>query len=431
MSEATVQMRDGRRAGRRARPAVQTTDTLIIGGGQAGLSLSHHLMTNAHRHVVLERGRVGERWRSERWDSLALLTPNWLNRLDGAPPHASADGFLAKDDFVDYLRAYARASGSAVREHVDVESVEPWNGNGFHVRTDSGRWRARRVVIATGDAADPVLPRAAEKAPVGLRQLHSSRYRSPSQLPRGGVLVVGGGPSGQQIASELRRAGREVYLSVGSHARVPRRYRGRDIWVWIDRLGDLERTIEEMEDPLVAKRAPSFTLTGANGGEQLDLAVLQRIGVTVLGRLQGFDHDRALLAPDLRATLADADVRFRRMLARIDDHIDGLPDPWPHDPDRFAEIRIPQPSTELDLVRSGVSSVIWATGYRRGYPWLHAPALDDRGEITHRHGATPVEGLYVLGLKFQRRRGSHFIGRVGADAALLARRLEATVPNGT
>jgi putative flavoprotein involved in K+ transport len=430
MTEARVQVRDGRRDGRGAPRRVQTIDTLIIGGGQAGLSLSHYLTRNGRPHAVLERGRVGERWCSERWDSLALLTPNWLNRLDGAPPHASAHGFLAKAEFVDYLGGYARAAGSAVREHVDVESVEPCNRNGFAVRTDSGRWRARRVVVATGDAADPFLPRAAERAPVGLRQLHSSRYRNPAQLPRGGVLVVGAGPSGQQIASELRRAGREVYLSVGGHARVPRRYRGRDIWFWIDRLGDLERTIEEMDDPVAAKRAPSFTLTGANGGEQLDLAVLQRIGVTILGRVQGFDHHRALLAPDLRASLADADVRFRRMLARIDDHIDGLLQPWPHDPDRFAEIRIPPPPTELDLVRSGISSVIWATGYRRAYPWLHAPALDDRGEIVHRHGATPVEGLYVLGLKFQRRRGSHFIGRVGADAALLAHGLDATMGGG-
>jgi putative flavoprotein involved in K+ transport len=429
MSRATLQTRDGRGAGRSPRGAVQTTDTLIIGGGQAGLSLSRHLTTTGHPHVVLERGRVGERWRSERWDSLALLTPNWLNRLDGAPAHAAPHGFLAKDDFVDYLGAYARGSGSAVREHVDVGSVEPWHGTGFHVRTDSGRWRARSVVIATGDAADPLLPRAAEEAPVGLRQLHSSGYRNPEQLPRGGVLVVGAGPSGQQIASELRRAGREVFLAVGSHARVPRRYRGRDIWYWIDRLGDLERTIEEMEDPVAARRAASFTLTGANGGEQLDLRVLQRRGVRILGRLQGFEGDRALAAPDLRASVDEAERRFRQMLARIDDHIDGLPSPWPHDPDRFADIRIPPPSTEVDLARSGVSSVIWATGYRRRYPWLHASAFDDRGEIAHRHGVTSVRGLYVIGMKFQRRRGSHFIGRVGVDAALLARRLEATVPS--
>jgi putative flavoprotein involved in K+ transport len=399
------------------------TDTLIIGAGQAGLSLSHHLTRAGREHVVLERGRVGERWRSERWDSLTLLTPNWLNRLDGAAAHADPDGFLAKDEFVEYLGRYARQHGSAAREHVAVEAVESWNGNGFHVRTDAGTWRARTVVVATGDAAEPLVPQVAQAAPAGLRQLHSSRYRNPAQLPAGGVLVVGAGPSGQQIASELRRAGRDVFLAVGRHSRVLRRYRGRDIWHWVDGLGDLERSIEQMEDPAAAKRSPSFTLTGANGGEQLDLAVLQRLGVRILGRLEGFDRGRARFAPDLRTSLADADRRLRRMLARIDDHIDTLPGTWPYGPGRLGDIVVPAPPDALDLARSGIATVIWATGYGRSYPWLHVHSLDERGEIANRHGVTGVPGLYVLGMKFQRRRGSHFIGRVGADAAFLVREL--------
>jgi putative flavoprotein involved in K+ transport len=399
------------------------TDTLVVGAGQAGLSLSHHLTRAGLRHVVLERGRIGERWRSERWDSLSLLTPNWLNRLDGGAAHADPDAFLAKGEFIDYLDRYARGHDAPVHEHVAVEAVERWRGNGFHVRTDAGAWRARRIVVATGDAAEPLVPAAAATAPAGLRQLHSSRYRNPAQLPPGGVLVVGAGPSGQQIAAELRRAGRDVVLAVGRHARILRRYRGRDIWHWIDGLGDLERSIDDVDDPVAAKRSPSLTLTGANGGEQLDLAVLQALGVAIVGRVRGFDGRRALLATDLRASLDDADRRLRRLLARIDAHIDTLPGVWPYAADRLAEISVAQPPDALDLERSCVSSVIWATGYRRRYPWLHVPSVDRRGEIVHRHGVTGVPGLYVLGLKFQRRRGSHFIGRVGADAAFLARRI--------
>jgi putative flavoprotein involved in K+ transport len=403
---------------------MRTTDTIVIGAGQAGLSLSHHLTRARQRHVVLERGRIGERWRSERWDSLALLTPNWLNRLDNGAAHAEPDGFLAKDDFVEYLRRYARAHDAPVHEQVTVEAVERASGGLFHVGTDIGEWRARHAVIATGDSAEPYLPPAAKSAPAAVRHLHSSRYRNPAQLAPGGVLVVGAGPSGQQIASELRRAGRDVVLAVGRHARVLRRYRGRDIWHWVDRLGELERPIEEMRDPLAAKRSPSFTLTGGNGGEQLDLAVLQELGVTITGRLQGFDDGRALFAPDLRTSLDEADERLRRMLVRIDQHVETSAG-WPHAAWRPTPIHVTDPPEALDFVRRRFSAVIWATGYRRLYPWLHVPALDDRGEIAHRQGITRVPGLYVLGLKFQRRRASHLIGRVGADAAFLARRIVA------
>jgi putative flavoprotein involved in K+ transport len=402
---------------------VQSTDTIVIGAGQAGLSLSHHLARARRRHVVLERGRIGERWRSERWDSLALLTPNWLNRLDGGDHHAEPDGYLSKHDFVAYLRRYAGAHRAPVHEQVTVEAVERASGGGFHVRTDTGRWRAGHVVIATGDSAEPFVPDAATRAPATLRQLHSSDYRNPAQLPPGGVLVVGAGPSGQQIAAELRRVGRDVVLAVGRHARVPRRYRGRDIWHWVDRLGALEQRIDDVRDPSAAKRTPSFTLTGVNGGEQLDLAVLDELGVAIAGRFGGFEQGRALFADDLRSSVGEAEGRLQRLLTRIDAHIEALPATWPYAPDRPAPVRVAAPLEALDLARRRISTVIWATGYRRSYPWLHVPSLDERGEIAHRHGITHVPGLYVLGLKFQRRRGSHLIGRVGRDAAFLARRI--------
>jgi putative flavoprotein involved in K+ transport len=397
-----------------------STDTLIIGAGQAGLSLSHHLTRAGHAHAVLERGRIGERWRSERWDSLTLLTPGWLSRLDGSEPHPDPDAFLGREDFVAYLDRYARSFDAPVHEHVAVSSVTR-SGRRFHVDTSAGTWRARNVVIATGDSAEPRVPAAAAAAPPELVQLHANGYRNPAALPDGGVLVVGAGPSGLQIAAELRRAGRRVALAVGRHARVPRRYRGRDIWHWLDAIGDLERTIDEVPDPAASKRAPSVALSGANGGEHLDLAVLHRLGVTVTGRLETFDSGRAVLAGDLQPAIDDSERRLRRLLDRIDDHVDRTHEGrWPHPPDRPAEVRLPEGPAGLDLAAHGISTVIWATGYRREYPWLRVPVLDADGEIVHRHGITPVPGLYVLGLKFQRRRASHFVGGVGADAAWIA-----------
>jgi putative flavoprotein involved in K+ transport len=397
-----------------------TTDTIIVGAGQAGLTLSRHLARAGHSHAVLERGRVGERWRSERWDSMTLLTPNWLNRLDGGGAHPDPDGYLRRDELVDYLRRYAGANGAPVHEHVAVTRVEPFRG-GFRVDTDGGRWQARNVVVATGDSAIPRVPVAAS-APPALHQIHASRYRNPAALPPGGVLVVGAGPSGQQIAGELRRAGRTVVLAVGSHARMMRRYRGRDIWAWLKDIGDLDRTLDEVHDAVAAKRTPSFALTGANGGEQLDLAVLHRLGVTLTGRFERFDGARALFAADLQATIADAERRMHRVLDRIDEHVERAR-LGPHDPDRIDPVELPAGQAMIDLERLGISTLIWATGYRREYPWLNVPVLGEDGEIVHRRGVAPVSGIYVLGLKFQHRRSSHFIGGVGADARFVAAHL--------
>jgi putative flavoprotein involved in K+ transport len=282
-------------------------------------------------------------------------------------------------------------------------------------------WEARDVVIATGDSADPGIPAVAASAPRHVLQIHANRYRNPGAVPDGGVLVVGAGPSGQQIAAELQRSGRRVVLAVGRHTRIMRRYRGRDIWHWLKETGDLDRTIDEVPAPAAAKRAPSFPLTGANGGEQLDLVVLQELGVAVTGRLQRFNAMQAVFSDDLPATVADAERRMHRVLDRIDVHIDAAhAGRWPHEPHRLPDVRIPQRPASLDPAANQIATVIWATGYRREYPWLHVPVLDRDGEIVHRRGITPARGLYVLGLKFQHRRASHFIGGVGADAAFIA-----------
>jgi len=308
--------------------AVRRTQTLVIGAGQAGLALSRHLTLAGHPHVVLDRGRVGERWRSERWDSLTLLTPNWMNRLPGSAPHADTDGFLARDEYISYLDRYARSFGAPVHEGVTVRSVER-SGEKFRVETDGRDWLAEKVVIATGDADLPQLPQAADAVPARVHTLHSSSYRSPGVLPPGGVLVVGAGPSGQQLALELRRAGREVVLAAGRHGQAPRRYRGRDIFHWLAELGELDRTVDELPDPAAARRTLSLPLSGGNGGEPLDLTVLQAAGVTLTGRLTGFSGSQALFADDLAANVAAAEQRMSQLLERIDSLADGAGLPRP------------------------------------------------------------------------------------------------------
>src|SRR6478609_6618729 len=394
---------------------VMKTGTVIVGGGQAGLSLSAYLTSRGHAHVVLERGRIGERWRSERWDSLHMLTPNSLNRLDGAPGHCDREGF------VDYLEQYASTFGMPVREHVDVSSVERHRGR-FRVRTDSGEWLAKQVVVATGDCGVPYRPPAAAAVPRELTQIDAAQYRRPDQLAAGSVLVVGAGPSGLQIAAELRRAGRDVVLAVGRHARAVRRYRGRDIFHWLQRLGDQEHSVDEV--PPAARRTPGFGLSGQNGGEQLDLATLSELGVTLAGRLTGFDRLSVSFDDNLRETVEHSDHRLFKLLAKIDAHIAESSDAAQIPPaEQVAGVQVGEGPRSLDLRAVGVSTIIWATGYKREYPWLHMPVFDAEGEIVHRRGVTPVPGLFVLGLRFQSRRTSHTIGGVGRDAQAIADRI--------
>ena len=386
-------------------------DTLIVGAGQAGLALSHHLSAVGEEHVLLERGRVGQRWH-ERWDSLTLLSPNWMNRLPGEPEPADRDGFLPLAVFTAHLERYARSQAAPVVEGVEVQRIE-CSGSGFRVSTSTGAWLAGSVVLATGDAAEPHLPLAAPSGPLSI---HSSEYRRPELLPDGPVLVVGAGTSGQQLALELRQAGRDVVLAAGRHSRAPRRYRGRDIFEWAHLLGDFDRTIDEMPNVEAAKRVPLFPLSGARGGEDLGLDRLAAAGVTVTGRLTEFDAGRAFFADDLTANVAAADTRLRKLLQRIDAH--PLAEGW--EPEPLPDVSLPTSPQTLDLRR--VSTIVWATGFRRAYPWLRVPGvLDHRGEIVQRRGATPVSGLYTLGLAYQYRRNSHFIGGVGRDAETIAR----------
>jgi putative flavoprotein involved in K+ transport len=399
----------------------ETVDTVVIGAGQAGLAASRCLTDRGVEHVVLERGRVAERWRSERWDSLRLLTPNWMSRLpgwsySGPDPH----GFMTAAEVAAYLRAYADAAAAPVVEDSTVTRVDRTD-RGLGVTTTSTRLTAANVVIATGWCDRPAIPAVADRLDPGITQITPSDYRNAGALPDGGVLVVGASATGVQLADELARSGRDVILAVGRHTRLPRRYRGMDIWWWLDRIGSLDRTIDEVADVAAARHEPSLQLVGRPDHADLDLTTLAAAGVQLAGRLVDIDGHRVRFANDLATTVAAADARMRRVLADIDANVatTGL----------TAEVLDAEPPAALtatdvpravDLRAEGISSVVWATGHRRTYPWLRLPVLDARGEIRQRRGVTPVDGVYVLGQRFQHRRRSSLLDGVGLDAEYLA-----------
>jgi putative flavoprotein involved in K+ transport len=400
---------------------MRTTDTIVIGAGQAGLAMSHCLTEFGVDHVVLERGRLAERWRSERWDSLRLLTPNWMTRLPGWQYDGEdLDGFMTAGELVDEFARYASTFDAPIEEHSAVESLR-WDDDEFEVVTTAATWRARHVVIATGWCDIPAIPTMSHRLARDVHQVAPSDYRNPSSLPDGGVLVVGASATGVQLADELRRAGRDVVLAVGSHSRLPRRYRGMDVYWWLDRIGTFDRTIDDVADAARARREPSLQLVGRPDGRRLDLGTLQRSGVRLAGRLGAANGRRVRFHADLDVTIALAERRMARVLADIDAHIEasGLAGEVLA-PDAPPGVEPSEPLVELDLVASGITSVVWATGYRRSYPWLRIPVLDADGEIRQRRGVTKVSGLYVLGQRFQHFRSSNFIGGVGRDATFVA-----------
>lgn len=394
------------------------TDTVIIGAGHAGLAMSRCLADAGVDHVVLERGSVGDRWRTARWDGFRLLTPNWLSRLPGwAYAGGDPDGFMTAAEFVDYLSAYARSFDAPVQPGTTVVRVEPTDG-GYAVLTDHGGWSARSVVIATGYHSRPQVPDLAGRLPADLVQLTPASFTSPAALPDGGVLVVGASASGVQLAHDLARSGRNVHLAVGRHTRLPRRYRARDILWWLDRMGLLDRTIDQITDIEAARAEPSLQLAGPRG---VDLAVLLAAGVRLTGRLSTVDGAVAGFADDLAETVGAAEHRLARLLGDIDRYADS-----PSPGDRPSPIPVPRTPVEIDLHRAGITTVLWATGYRPRYPWLAAPVLGPDGRIQHQRGVTAMPGLYAIGLRFQYRRTSTFVDGARHDAAYLAEHIVAS-----
>jgi putative flavoprotein involved in K+ transport len=400
---------------------MKRTDTIIIGGGQAGLAMSRSLADRAIEHVIFERGRIAERWRSERWDSLRLLTPNWQSRLPGWRYEGpDPDGYMTMPEVIDYLERYARSFAAPVQDETNVLSVRR-NGRGYQVTTDGGTWTAGNVVIATGYSDVPYVPEMARRLPDRIFQINPTRYRNPSQLPPGGVLVVGASASGIQLADEIHRSGRPVTLAVGRHTRLPRMYRGKDILWWLDAMGSFDESIQEVVNEEASRHQPSLQLVGRPDHSPLDLPLLQDQGVRLVGRAVAVDGSRVLFSDDLIAYTAAADVKLARLLVRIEDFLsksDFINEAGDAEP--FTPFRWPAESPSgINLQAAGIRTVLWATGFRRRYPWLEVPILDERGEILHQGGVTPAPGLYVLGLQFLRRRKSAFIDGVGDDAAEL------------
>src|SRR6185312_2837191 len=298
------------RRDRRQHELMRAVETVVIGGGQAGLAASFHLTAAGRPHVVLDRGRVGERWRSETWSSLRLLSPNWCNTLPGEPAdRPDPDGFPSAAAFSAHLEAYARSFGAPVREGTEVRLVRPF-GDRFEVLTGDGGWRAEHVVLATGWCDRPAVPDLARDLAGEVHQVAPKDYRDPAALPPGGVLVVGASATGVQIAHELRASGRDVTLAVGGHSRLPRRYRGMDIFWWLAATGLLDRTIDEVPDPRLARTEPSLQLLGRPDHRSLDLATLQADGVRLVGRVTAIDGHRVRLAADLPSTVATADRKM-------------------------------------------------------------------------------------------------------------------------
>jgi putative flavoprotein involved in K+ transport len=394
--------------------------TLVIGGGQAGLTMSHMLKQRGCPHLVLERHRIAERWRTERWEGLRFQFPNWSVRLPDFPfPHADPNAFATGREIADFIDAYAALVAPPIRCGVPVTALRRGDGGaGFIAETPHGAIAAANVVVATGPYQRPVIPGLLGDD-AGIFQVHASRYRNPGQLPPGAVVVVGSGASGAQITEELFRAGRRVYLSVGRHRRLPRRYRGRDLIWWLIAMG-LDQIPTEQRGP--DRSLP--LITGAFGGNTIDFRQFAALGVTLLGRMRAVHQDAMDFAPDLADSLAYGDASYAGFLNMMDAHVERHGLRMPEDPAARAVLPDPdclaEPILRLDLRAAGIGAVVWATGYDFDFGWIDIPVLNARGEPIHRCGITAVPGMYFLGLQWLSRLNSSLLSGVGDDAALLA-----------
>ena len=395
------------------------TTTVVVGAGHAGLSVSRFLAARGIDHVVIERGEVAHSWRTERWESLRLLTPNWQTRLPGlAYDGDDPDGFMAMAEVVAFIERYARLVAPPLQTGTAVESLSA-TGEGYEVVTDRGVWHCASVVIASGACNRPKLPAIAAALPGAVESLTPMDYTAPAALPDGGVLVVGASASGVQIADEVHRSGRPVTLAVGEHVRLPRTYRGKDILWWMDRTGLHDERYDEIDDIVRARHLPSPQLVGTPERATLDLNALTDRGVRLVGSLAGFADGTAQFSGSLRNKCALADLKQGRLLDTIDEWVadnglDGTVEP----PHRFEATRVEgTPPLTLDLARHGLRSVIWATGYEPDHSWVRLPVFDRKGRLRHDGGVvTEAPGVYRIGLNVLRRRKSSFIHGVEDDA---------------
>ncbi|HTJ33831.1 MAG TPA: NAD(P)-binding domain-containing protein [Dactylosporangium sp.] len=389
---------------------------VVVGAGHAGLAASHFLAARSIDHVVLERGVVANSWRRERWDSLRLLTPNWLTRLPGhAYDGADPDGYMTAAEVAAFIAHYAAAGRAPVRDHTAVTRVGRIDG-GYHIETDGGELHSRAVVLASGACNRAVVPPLSAAVPAAVEQRTPLDYRGPDDLPDGRVLVVGASATGVQLAAELRRSGRPVTLAVGEHVRMPRTYRGRDVLWWMHSSGVWDQRYDEIEDLDRARRLASPQLVGAPARATLDLNTLAAEGVELVGRLAAVRDGRALFSGGLRSLFSLADLKLARLLDTFDAWAQAAGvEAGP--PERFEPTRAPAaPRLNVDLRGGEIRTIVWATGFRPAYEWLDVPVLDAKGRLRHNGGAVDAPGLYALGLPVLRRRKSTYIHGIEDDA---------------
>ena len=404
------------------------TTTVVIGAGHTGLAVSYLLSQRSIDHVVLERGEVANTWRTERWDSLRLLTPNWQTRLPGfAYDGDDPDGFMTMPEIVGHIDRYARLVDPPLHTLTTVTSVRK-DGEDYEVVTDRGTWSCRSVVLATGGFNLPKVPPIAAALPTSVDSVTPIDYRRPSDLREGGVLVVGVSATGVQLADEIHRSGRPVTVSVGEHVRMPRVYRGKDIRYWFEATGLADERYDEVDDILRARTVPSPQLVGTPERLMLDLNALTDQGVRMVGRLAGIRDGKAQLSGSLHNKCNRSDLKMGRLLLTIDEWIteNGLDDEF-DPPHRYERTRVEKsPPLGLDLASGEIKTVVWATGYRPDYSWLHVPVLDYKGRLRHDGGiVTDSPGMYRIGLNFLRRRKSSFIHGAEDDARDLVEHLVA------
>jgi putative flavoprotein involved in K+ transport len=398
--------------------AVGIIDSVIVGAGHAGLAMSRCLSERSVEHVVLERGEVANSWKTERWESLRLLTPNWQSRLPGSRYEGDdPDGYRAMPELIDFLEGYASRISAPVQSRTAVAAVCPID-DGYLVKTDQGEWRCRTIVIATGACNIASVPSCASAVPAAVQTLTPMQYRRPEQLQPGGVLVVGASATGIQLALEIQRSGRPVTLCVGEHIRAPRLYRGKDIQWWMDATGLFDQRYDEVEDIVRARKLPSMQLVGTPERATLDLNALAAEGVKLVGRLAGIRDSTAQFSGSLRNQCALADLKMGRLLDSFD--------VWARDRGLESQVEaavsLPptvveqSPPLEMHLSSGEIKTIVWATGYRPDYSWLQVPVLDRKGQIRHEGGVAASDGMYVLGLQFLRRRKSAFIDGAADDA---------------
>lgn len=404
------------------RGTVPHHSVIVVGGGQAGLSVSHHLKDRGVDHLVLEKNRIGHSWREDRWDSFCLVTPNWQCRLPGFPYDGpDPKGYMVKDEIVAYLEAFARRVDPPIREGVAVTRVSRAAGGALSVETTAGAFTADHLVVATGGYDIPLVPASAHGLPKDIVQVHSVRYRNPDQLPPGDVLVVGTGQSGVQIMEDLHLAGRRVHLSVGPAPRSPRVYRGRDATEWLMDMGYYDLTIDRHPQGDRAREKTNHYMSGRAGGHEIDLRRFALDGVRLYGSLTGIDGPVLRFAGDLARNLDEADEVYVSIRRDIDRYIAANGIDAPEEPP-FVPVWAPPADApaSVDCRSAGIAAVVWATGFRPDYSWIDLPAFDGRGSPKHARGVSPVEGLYFVGLPWLHTWGSgRFLG-VADDARHLA-----------